>query len=112
MLFDSEIERAGALEVTIEAQRFDGRLNLIEVLQAEAIELLVLLRPTAEPVLFTVGEARFTETTVAAGCCPAEFAGFKQHDAGIGVALFGEHCGPQSEVTTTDNREVGGHVAL
>ena len=99
-------ERAGALEVAVEAEVVDGPLDLIEILLPQPVQLLELLREAVLAVDLPVGEARLAETPVATGCRPAERLRLQEGDPGIRVPLFGLQGGPQARVAAADHREV------
>jgi len=56
-----------------------------------------------------VGEGGFDEAAVAAARRPADALAFEQHDAGVGVAAFGEQGRPEPGVAAADDGEVGLH---
>ena len=55
-----------------------------------------------------MGEARFHEAAVAAGCAPADRGALHQHDVAGRVALLGEDGGPQARVAAADDAQIAG----
>ena len=99
-------EGSDALPLGIDPPFGDVRAHRVEVLHAQPVERVDLVRPAAEAVVAAVGEARFAESAVAAGCRPADRPRLDEGDAGVGVAPAREESRPQSGVAAPDDHEV------
>lgn len=95
-----------ALEVHVDAEVGDVRLEHIEVVTTQLHEVLVLVGPALLPVLVTVGQARLDEPPVAAGSRPADRLGLQQRDPGSRVPPLRQHSSPEPAVATTHNRQI------
>ncbi len=102
---------AGALEVGIHAVALHGLGDAVEILHAQLLKAIDLLRPTALPVLVAVREARLAEAAVASRRCPGDARSLQQHDATVGLALLRPDRRPESGVPAADNREIRPDVA-
>ena len=103
---DGHGNRPGTFEVAVEPELPHRLLDLVEILHAQPVELLELVREAAGAVLLPVREGRLAEAAVATGCRPADRARLQQGDARRGVALLGLERRPQPEEPATDDDEV------
>ncbi|MCW2760039.1 MAG: hypothetical protein JWR85_240 [Marmoricola sp.] len=100
-------QRSGPDEVAVDRVLLDGALDAVEVLATHARQHVELVGPARQAVAETVGQARLAEASVAtAGRVAARRALDEEHVARR-IPLLGQQRGPQAEVATTDDDEVG-----
>ena len=97
---------AGALVVAVDPVARDRRLDLVEVVLAEAFQHLDLVGPPRLRVGDAVGEAGVHEAAVAATRGRPDRACLEQHHVLAGVALLGLDRGPQPGVAAADDAQV------
>ena len=102
-----DVQLARALEVAVDAELGDGRLDGVEVLGAEALQDGDLLGEPLGAVGQAVGEARRAEPAVATRCRPPAAVALQQHHVTTGVVLFGQECRPQPGVAAPHHHQVG-----
>ena len=101
-------QRARPDEVAVDRVLLDRALDAVEVLAAHRRHEVHLPWPAGESVAEAVRQARLAEATVApAGGVPAR-RGLQQQDVAFGVPLLGEQGGPEPEVPTAHDDQVGG----
>ena len=89
--------------VAVDAVASDGTLDLVQVLEAEPIQRLQLIREVTEAVVDAVRQRGHAEAAVATGGLPADAAALEERDVAIGVVLLGQQGGPhpgQARATT------------
>ena len=79
-LVDGDVDHTRALVVAVDAVAPDGGLDLVEVLEAEALERRHLVREPLLAVADTVGEAGLHEAAVASAGGRADGATLDQDD--------------------------------
>ena len=99
-------DHAVVLEVDVELVVLDELRHRVEVLVAQTAQNAGLVGPARFGVGLAVGDARLTETAVAARGRPADLHGFEQHDATLGVRLLQLDRGPQTGVAAAHNHVV------
>ena len=105
-LVDGDVDHARALVVAVDAVAPDGGLDLVEVLEAEALERRHLVGEALLAVADAVGEAGLHEAAVASAGGRADGATLDEHDVAGRVALLGDERRPQPGVAAADDAEV------
>ena len=111
MCFGGHVEHAGSLPVDVHAVFLDVGLHAVEVVQAQAFELIEFGWPARLPVRGAVSEAGFDKAAIAPRGRPADPFGLDQHDGCAGIAFGGMQCCPQAGVPAADHEQVAGRRA-
>src|SRR6185503_14796759 len=105
-LVDGDVDHARAVVVAVDAVAPDGGLDLVEVLEAEALERRHLVREPLLAVADTVGEAGLHEPAVASAGGRADGATLDEDDVPGWVPLLGDERRPQPGVAAADDAQV------
>ena len=105
------IDHPGSLEVAVDLERVNRRLDGVEVLDTETIQGVELVAEPAQPVGKTVREARVAETAVATRCRIGGAPRLEHNDVERRVALPRKQCGPETGEAGTHNGEITLRIA-
>jgi hypothetical protein len=100
-------QRPAAGEPAVDAVALHGLLDLVEVAQPEAVQVVVLRGPAGAAVELAVGQARLAEAAVAAGGVLGDPVGLDEQDTAPRRSLHGTERGPQPGEAPADDEQVG-----
>ena len=104
-------DRAGPLEVAVDAEPAERGLDRGQVLRAEPLQRAELGREPLPPVGRAVGQAGLAEAAVASAGRPADAVALDEHHRPAGIGLLGQQGGPQPAEAAPDHRQIAGQVA-
>jgi hypothetical protein len=106
----SERQRAGLLEIAVDAVRSGERDEALEVVDALALESVELVGEVTDPVRQAVGEARLAEATVAAAGAGSHRSHLEHHDPERRVRVGQRDRRPEAREAGTDDHHVCGEL--